>query len=582
MKGENNIYKVFFNLIRNWGGVALLVVGVFALSSCPQPNAQSYNIGDFTLSYGDSKTLLAPNTQKTFTKDKTATTIPDAKVAYSLDSVSISKKFKIDEKTGVITTPKDLPIGTYTLKITATAGSGTTYTGSKVATLTIVVKKADIKKYTLSYGDTKNLASSNTARTFTVDKTATTIPSGADVTYSLKTLPTSAKITIDKTTGVITTTAGIPIKTYKLAITAEVPDTNTKYKGTNGATIKIIVKLAVPATALTVSPTTVTLAVNETQQLKTTVTPTDTTDTITYKSSDESIATVDTNGLVIAKKVGKAKVTVGAGKYTATSTIEVLPKAAYKPDPAQSASITFFTIGDADNPYLVLAKGATDKSKVTGAKITLIDADTGKPLYDGTDTTKAKFTKGTETTVGLGIPNGKIKFANIPDKTKITVIAEVTIDGTIQKSAITVTKAATSDIYSWRDLDKIRDNLSGTYALKNDMAFPTDNTYGYGTKFTPIGNDKTKFTGILDGKNHTIKGLHINEGSKAYVGLFGYVKGPTAMIKNLTIDHCRRLGGSGKWRHHRRLCYGRREWRSSSRRFAGSGKFHHHRRLCDR
>jgi uncharacterized protein YjdB len=40
MKKENNIYKVIFNLMKNGGGL-LLIVGLFALSSCQQPGGST-------------------------------------------------------------------------------------------------------------------------------------------------------------------------------------------------------------------------------------------------------------------------------------------------------------------------------------------------------------------------------------------------------------------------------------------------------------------------------------------------------------------------------------------------------------
>jgi hypothetical protein len=143
------------------------------------------------------------------------------------------------------------------------------------------------------------------------------------------------------------------------------------------------------------------------------------------------------------------------------------------------------------------------------------------------------FKSGGKTVVRIG-PKVKLTFADLPAKFTITIGTKV---GTEQvKKTFSLTKAATGDIYSWRDLDKIRDNLSGVYTLKNDIKFPKDNTYGYGTKFTPIGDGANKFTGKLDGKNHTIAGLKIIE-TGDNVGLFGVVGGKIAEIKNLIIDH---------------------------------------------
>jgi hypothetical protein len=361
MKNENNIHKVIFNLIRNWGGVALLIVGVFALSSCPQAGGST-----------------GPT--------------PDTKV--------------------------------------------------------------DIEKYDLSHGGTKKLLVSKTAKTFAVDKTATPIPSDAKVVYSVVTSPATEGITIDKTTGVITTPAGLQVgKTYTLKITAKVPDTNTKYTGTKVATLTI--------------------------------------------SIVENLVT-------------------------------------YKPDNTQSASRHLFTIGDVDNPYLIQieGKGVKDAGSLKGIKLEIAGDEVAHEVKT--------FKSGGKTVVGIG-PKEKLSFANLPAKVAITITATV---GTEQVNEnFTLTKAGLGDIYSWRDLNRIGDNLSGAYTLKNDMAFPTSGTYGYVGKFSSIGGSVNKFTGKLDGKNHTIGGLKIDQKVTDNAGLFSYVSGPTAEIKDLIIDH---VGISGR------------------------------------
>lgn len=79
-------------------------------------------------------------------------------------------------------------------------------------------------------------------------------------------------------------------------------------------------------TGVTVSPTTATKAVNATQQLTPTVAPADAhAKTVKYTSSDVTKATVNASGLVTAKAVGTATITVTTDdqKKTATSVITV-------------------------------------------------------------------------------------------------------------------------------------------------------------------------------------------------------------------------------------------------------------------
>ena len=79
-------------------------------------------------------------------------------------------------------------------------------------------------------------------------------------------------------------------------------------------------------------------------------------------------------------------------------------------------------------------------------------------------------------------------------------------------------------IYTLNDLANVRNNLSGTYVLMNNidcegMALPT------------IGADATKpFSGIFDGQGYTISNFAASSG--AYIGLFGY---STGTIMNLNV-----------------------------------------------
>ena len=52
--------------------------------------------------------------------------------------------------------------------------------------------------------------------------------------------------------------------------------------------------------------------------------------------------------------------------------------------------------------------------------------------------------------------------------------------------------------------------------------------------WTPIGTETNPFTGKFDGCDFTIHGLYINDSTKNYVGLFGYV-GENGTVKDVTL-----------------------------------------------
>ena len=82
----------------------------------------------------------------------------------------------------------------------------------------------------------------------------------------------------------------------------------------------------IPVTGVSVSPTSATISVNGTQQLSATVSPSDATNkSLTWSSSNTSVATVSSSGLVTGVSAGNATITVKTndGNKTATSTITV-------------------------------------------------------------------------------------------------------------------------------------------------------------------------------------------------------------------------------------------------------------------
>ncbi len=88
--------------------------------------------------------------------------------------------------------------------------------------------------------------------------------------------------------------------------------------------------------------------------------------------------------------------------------------------------------------------------------------------------------------------------------------------------------------YMWvtnaEQLQDINTNLSGNYALKNDIDASSINS------FIPISADST-FKGTFDGLENDIKNVTVNGGNGSYKGLFGQTASGS-VIRNLTLSNC--------------------------------------------
>jgi hypothetical protein len=78
-------------------------------------------------------------------------------------------------------------------------------------------------------------------------------------------------------------------------------------------------------------------------------------------------------------------------------------------------------------------------------------------------------------------------------------------------------------IYTIQDLQDVNLNLTGNYALMNDIDASETRTWNGGLGFEPIGdaaNTSATFAGLFEGGNHTISNLYIDRPSEDNVGMF--------------------------------------------------------------
>lgn len=125
-----------------------------------------------------------------------------------------------------------------------------------------------------------------------------------------------------------------------------------------GCSATFTVEVNIPATKLTITPSTVpTTTAGSRFQLKATVTPANTTDTVTWKSSAPAVASVDENGQVTALSAGTASITAQANNLV-----------------KKSVKITVIDLGSGD--YTVAMPN--DQTIKAGEKISLPISVSGK------------------------------------------------------------------------------------------------------------------------------------------------------------------------------------------------------------
>lgn len=158
----------------------------------------------------------------------------------------------------------------------------------------------------------------------TLNKTELSLTEGDSETLVATVKPDDAT---DKTVTWSTSDATIATVDNNGKVTAvkEGAVTITAKAGGQKATCKVtIVTTIVPVSSITLDKTSIEIKEGENAVLTATVGPENATyKTVTWKSSDESIATVDTNGKVSAIKTGVAIVSAQAGSLTATCTVVV-------------------------------------------------------------------------------------------------------------------------------------------------------------------------------------------------------------------------------------------------------------------
>jgi len=161
-----------------------------------------------------------------------------------------------------------------------------------------------------------------------------------------------------------------------------------------------VVKI-VPITGITLNQTTASLKVGNTVTLTATAEPSDTTEDlgdVTWTSADETIATVDANGVVTGVKAGETTITAKAGDFTATCKVTVNKK-------SSSSSSSSGSSGSSSTTNKTESTTTTTTTTPNGTKV----ETTTETTKDGTtvETVTTTTASGeTSTTVTSTLDNG--------------------------------------------------------------------------------------------------------------------------------------------------------------------------------
>ena len=195
-----------------------------------------------------------------------------------------------------------------------------------------------------------------------------------------------------------------------------------------------------------------------TKELKVTFNPSGAEETVTWKSSDESVATVDEKGVVTAVQNGKATITATAGEFS--DTCEVTVRTSIKNIPSNGGykgNVTgIYVSGVEVNGYKWEDKTLTVYvDKTTNATATVV--------FDWFHS----YNQGTSSTYEVEVKNGEgyldefreygdwvVKFAPTVPTTVLTVESEVTIVKGYEKTLTATRNEDSTDDMSWSSSDE--------------------------------------------------------------------------------------------------------------------------------
>lgn len=291
-----------------------------------------------SITVNPSTTTVAPGG----TVHMTATVKPDNATNRDV-KWSVSGNATIDESTGLVTVNSNAASGD-TITVTATAQDGSNVFG----TGTLTVGDVKVTKINITSGNSVTVNGQ-------LVLTAEVEPSNAS----------NKDITWTSTDSDYVTVSG-NIVTGKKEGTATITATAKDGSGVFASYKISVVPVAVESVSLNKSSTSIPAGSSET--LIATVNPSTATDkTVTWTSSDVSVATVDSNGKVTAVKEGTAKITATAGGKSATCDVTVTKAASVRID--VSSNLVNNTITARGSNMVLYANVYKDNQLITSSSV---------------------------------------------------------------------------------------------------------------------------------------------------------------------------------------------------------------------
>ena len=297
-----------------------------------------------------------------------------------------------------------------------------------------------------------------------------------------------------------------------------------------GHTATCTVTVLKRVTGVTLDKTSITIVKGGTAKLTATVTPYSAADkNVTWKSSDEKIATVDESGNVLGIGFGTTSVTVTTedGGFTAACEVRVT---------LASPEITNAVAGE-DNIKVEWNSVSGATSYEVGYKKTDASGWNVSGTVSGTSHSITDLEAKTNYDIRVRATDG-MTFSEYSYKYYVSTTGAANQDYTYDKATNTYTVRTAAGLMKWNE--EARKNLKTNCVLDADITLSASSGE---SNWTPVGYNITamdycSFKGQFDGQGHTISNLAVNE-SEGASGMFGLNEGT---IKNLKLANARISG----------------------------------------